>query len=235
VSRDDNERNEEMRKTIIGATVAATAFGGAAVAFGAGSSTAIGDDEPAIAVGPAPPAIFGHGADGAFAEDLAAELDGVTVGEMRQALEAVAEDRISEHRQELAKAIAAELDGVSVEQVESALATADERMRQAFESGDPPPSDVFTDTLADELGLGEDEISDALAAARDASFEEHRDEAERRLDEAVESGRLSEKEADAIRERLETGPPTLEFRREPGDRGRDLPPPPGLDLPLPAS
>jgi AraC-like DNA-binding protein len=176
--------------------------------------------------------VFAAGPDGSFPEDLAAELDGVTAEEVEQALEAVSEKNLSEHRQELAEAISPELDGVSVEQVESALAAADERMREAFESGDPPSPDVFTETLADELGLSEDEVADALAAARGATFEAHRDQMEQRLDDAVEEGRLSEKRADEIRERLRSAPPQLEFRSDPGEVGPEAPPPIGAGLPL---
>ena len=166
-----------MHKLMIGAAVAAMALGGAAVAFGESSSKAIGEAGPAAAVAGGPPMLFGGGPDGDFAEDLAAELDGVTVEEVERALRAVADADMSEHRRELAEAISSALDGVSVEQVESALATADERMRQSFESGEPPSPDAFIETLADELGLSEDEIERALANAREAEFEAHRDEA----------------------------------------------------------
>jgi hypothetical protein len=76
-------------------------------------------------------------------------------------------------------------------------------MREAFESGDPPSPDVFTETLAEELGLSEEEVADALSAAREATFEE----------------RFGKRP-----------PPMLEFRREPGDLRRDLPPPPDFGV-----
>jgi transcriptional regulator with XRE-family HTH domain len=229
-----------MRKSMIGAVVAAMALGGAGVALGDSSTKSVGDADAAIAVagGPpmlftgGPPMLFTEGPDGTFAEDLAAELD-LSVEEVERALEAVKDKQLSEHRRELAEAISSELEGVSVDEVESALAVADERMREAFESGEPPPPDVFAETLADELGLSEDEIADALEAAREASFEAHRDQMEQRLDDAVESGRLSEKEADAIRERLDSVPPKLEFRSEPGEVRPDGPPLIGARPPWP--
>jgi hypothetical protein len=179
-----------MRKSMIGAAVAAMALGGAGVALGDSTKSA-GEADVAVAGPGGPPMVFAAGPDGSFAEDLAAELGGgVTAEEVERALEAVREKSMSEHRRELAEAISSELDGVSVEQVESALAVADERMREAFESGEPPSPDVFTETLADELGLSEDEVSEALAAAREATFEAHRDQMEQRLDDAVEEGRL---------------------------------------------
>jgi hypothetical protein len=223
-----------MRKSMIGAAVAAMALGGAGVALGETSTKSFGEADVAVTGPGGPPMVFAAGPDRSFAEDLAAELGGgVTAEEVERALEAVREKNVSEHRRGLADAISSELDGVSVEQVESALAVADERMREAFESGEPPSPDVFTETLADELGLSDDEISDALAVAREATFEAHRDLMEQRLDDAVEEGRLSEKDADEIRERLRTGPPELEFRSEPGDARRLPPPPIGAGFPLP--
>jgi hypothetical protein len=221
-----------MRKSMIGAAVAAVALGGAGVALGDNTTKSVGEADAALAVPGGPPMLFAEGPDGTFAEDLAAELD-LSVEEVERALEAVQDKQLSEHRRELAEAISAELDGVSVDEVESALAVADERMREAFESGEPPSPDVFAEALADELGLSEDEIVDALEAAREASFEAHRDQMEQRLDEAVESGRLSENEADAIRERLDSVPPKLEFRSEPGEVRPDGPPPIGAGPPWP--
>jgi hypothetical protein len=168
-----------MRKSMIGAAVAATALGGAGVALGDSSTKPVGEADVAMAGPGGPPMVFAAGPDGSFAEDLAAELgDGVTAEQVERALEAVREKNMSEHRRELAEAISSELDGVSVEQIEGALAVADERMREAFESGELPSADVFTETLADELGLSEDEVADALAAAREATFGAHRPELE---------------------------------------------------------
>ena len=164
-----------MRKAIIGAAVAAMALGGAAVAFGDESSKKIPTERPTIAIAAGPPMFFGAGPDDGFAEDLAAEL-GVSAEEVKDALEAVAEKQMSERRHELAEAITERLDGVSVEQVESALETAEQKMREAFENGDPPAPDLFNQTLADELGLEESEIEDAMRGARVATLEEHRDE-----------------------------------------------------------
>jgi hypothetical protein len=228
-----DERKLQMRKLMIGAAVAATALGGAAVAFGDGSSKELGDAAPAIAVAAAPPLPFGGGPGGTFARDLAAELDGVTVGEVKRALKAVAQQEMARQRRDLAEAISAELEGVSVEQVENALEVADRRMRESFESGEPPSPDIFTRTLADELGLSEDEVSKALTAAREAEFAAHGDDAERQLDRAVEAGKLSEKEANEVRDRIEDAPPLLDFH----GKGKPLPPPPvgaGLSFAVPA-
>jgi hypothetical protein len=197
-----------MRKPMIGAAVAAMALGGAAVAFGDSSSKTIGEPGPAVAVAGGPPMVFGKGPDGAFAADLAAELDGVSVGEVKRALEAVADKQLREQRRELAEAISSQLDGVSVERIESALEAADERMRRSFESGDPPSPDLFTKTVADELGLSEDEVADALAAARRETFEAHGAKGAR---------------------------PMLEFGTDRGGPRPAVPPPvgPGFSLPAP--
>jgi hypothetical protein len=170
-----------MRKLMIGAAVAATALGGTAVAFGDSSSKEIGDDGPTAAVAAGPPLAFAGGPGDTFARDLADEL-GVTTSEVKRALNAVAEKEMARHRQELAEEISSHLDGVSAEQVASALEVADRRMREAFESGDPPSPDLFTETLADELGLSEDEVSRALGAAREAEFNPHRKDARPMLD-----------------------------------------------------
>jgi hypothetical protein len=183
-----------MRKPIIGAAVAALALGGTAIAAAAGPTGLFGDDDP----------------EREFAADLAAELDGVSAGEVESALESVAADREAERRTAMAEAIAADLEGVSADRVADAIGVAEEQMRKAAESGEFPEPGQFTATLADELGISEDEVEDALEASREQAFEEHRDELEQRLDEAVESGRLSEERADAMREGLDgDGPPML--------------------------
>jgi hypothetical protein len=168
-----------MRKLMIGAVVAATALGGAAVAFGAGSSKEIGDGGPTVAFAGGPPMVVGGpGPDDEFASDLADEL-GISADEVKSALKAVAEKEMAERRRDLAESIAAHLDGVTVDEVVSALEVADEKMRQAFDSGDPPSPDLFTETLSDELGVSEDEVSTALEAARAAEF---RADKEKRFD-----------------------------------------------------
>jgi hypothetical protein len=163
-----------MRKSMVGAAVAAMAVGGAGVAYAGDSSKTIGDDGRAVAVAGGPPMLFHVGPGDGFAEDLAAEL-GLSTEDVERALEAVAEKNMSEHRRELAEAIAEHLDA-GVDEIESALATAEQKMREAFESGDLPDPGLFAQTLADELGLSEDEVTDALKEARAATFEAHRDE-----------------------------------------------------------
>jgi hypothetical protein len=197
-----------MHKPMIGAAVAAMALGGAAVAFGDSASKTIGEPGPTVAVAGGPPMFFGKGPDGAFAADLAAELDGVTAAEVKRALEAVAEKEMRQQRRELAEAISSQLDGVSVERIESALEAADQQMRRSFESGNPPPPDQFTKTVADELGLSEDEVADALSAARRDTFDAHGAKGAR---------------------------PMLEFGTDRGDPRPAVPPPvgPGFSLPAP--
>jgi hypothetical protein len=217
-----------MRKPLIGALAGVLALGGAAVAFANDSSTKAGDGREAagaFSIAGGPLVTFGEGPVGSFAEDLAAELD-LSTDEVEQALDAVADKRSADHRQQMAENLSEHLDGVSVEDIEAALAVAEEQMREAFEDGDPPRPDQFAATLAEELGLSEDEVEDALAALREEAFSAHREEAGKRLDEAVESGKLSEDEADAIRERLESLPAPPELgRRE--DGALPLEPPPG--------
>ncbi len=73
----------------------------------------------------------------------------------------------------MAKALAAQLDGVSADQVSAALATAEKKMRAAFESGDRPDPGTFPKTLASELGLSTDQVTEALRAAAQQAFEQH--------------------------------------------------------------
>jgi hypothetical protein len=148
----------------------------------------------------------------------------------------VAEKRRADHQREMAERLSEHLDGVTVDELEAALAVAEEEMRQAFEDGEPPAPDQFAATLADELGLSADEVADALAAMREEAFSAHSEDAKRRLDEAVEAGKLSEEEADAIRERLENAPPMLESGPGEDEFGPIGPPPgrPGAPLAFPA-
>jgi hypothetical protein len=167
-----------MWKSLIGAVAATLALGGAAVAFADASSRKLGEAGGAVGAGSVaagPFMAFGEAPDASFAKDLAAEL-GVSSEEVEQALEAVAQKRRAEHQRQMAEALSEQLDGVSVDQIEAALAVAEDEMRQAFEDREPPAPDQFTATMADELGLSDDEIADALAAVRQEAFSAPRGE-----------------------------------------------------------
>jgi hypothetical protein len=133
-----------------------------------------------------------------LARDLAANLRGVTVAEVQQALEKVHEQRIAEHRERLARALASKLDGVTVAQVEQALEKGHEQLVESHQAGERPDPEAFVDVVAKELGKSEDQVREALQAAR-------RDLIEARLDAAVKAGRITERQADEIRERIEQG------------------------------
>jgi hypothetical protein len=80
----------------------------------------------------------------------------------------VREDHEAERRGELAAALAGELDGLSAEQIEATLAKQEEALRKAFESGEQPPAPgSFFEGLAAALGVSEDELEDAFAAAHE--------------------------------------------------------------------
>lgn len=174
-----------MRRSIVAALAAALALGGAAVAFAGDSSKKLGDADgvggegetvTAVAVPGGPPMVFHDGPmgpDGSFAEDLAAEL-GLSTEEVEQAMEAVAEKHRTEAQQQMAETLSEHLDGVGVEEIQAALAVAEEQMQQAIENGEPPEPDQFAATLAEELGLSEDEISEALTEMREDAFPEFR-------------------------------------------------------------
>ena len=168
-----------MRRPIaIGATVAMLA--------GAGTAIAASDSPPA---GPL-------GREAQFARELAANLGhGVTAAEVQRALEKIRERHMAARRAELARALAPRLD-LGVSTVESALEKAQGQMHQAFESGRRPDPGLFVRTLAQELSRNESQVRAALQAAR-------RELLDKRRDAAVKAGRLTQQQADAIRQRVE--------------------------------
>jgi hypothetical protein len=183
------------RRSIAAAATAGTlALGGAAVALADGGGPFWGDPKEAEAE---------------FADDLASKLDGVSPGEVQNALREVREERRAEHRRELAGALATELE-VSRADVEAALEKAERQLEpefhRDFDQGRGPDLDEFPgpnrflDILAKELGKERGEVRDAIEAAARKRFEA-------RLDEAVEEGRLTKKQADRIREHFDDGRP----------------------------
>lgn len=76
----------------------------------------------------------------------------------------------------------------------------------------------FTEKLADELGVSEDEVSSALENVREEMREdrqaEHTDRLKQRLDDAVANGSLTQEQADAIVEAAKSG--ALDRERGPG-------------------
>ena len=142
------------RKLAVGLATGALATGGAAVALGAGSDGGFLSGDP----------------EADLAEDLAAELDGVSASEIEAALERVHEQRASEMHQRMAEAIAAELDGVSADRIADALDKHAEEMRASIEAGELPNPGDLVETLAEELDKSEEQIEDALGAAREEAF-----------------------------------------------------------------
>jgi len=133
-----------------------------------------GPPEAGVAVG------FGGppGADGVsdeFAQELSDHLDDVSADEISTALQEIADEHEAERRSEMADALAAELDGVDADAIADALQVAEDQMRSSFEDGDVPDPGQFAETLADELGLGADEVTKALEAAHQIAFEVHTD------------------------------------------------------------
>lgn len=124
-----------------------------------------------------------------FAEDLAGQLEGVNPGEVESALEALHEERRAEMLDARAEALAEQLDGVSAEQARAALEAVHEQLVQGFESGERTEPGELGSLLADELGVSEDELREAFEAAGDA-----------RLDQAVEDGRITEEQAERLRD-----------------------------------
>jgi hypothetical protein len=210
------------RRSIAAAATAGTlALGGAAVAVADGDGPFWGDPKEAEAE---------------FAGDLASKLDGVSAGEVQNALRELREERRAQRRKELAGALATELE-VSRADVEAALEKAERKLEaevhRRFDEGRGPRLDVFRgpdafiDTLARELGKERAEVRRAFEAV-------HREGFEAGLDEAVEEGRLTKEQADRIREHFDEGRPR--FHGGFGPRGFVKPGPPGgpgIGIPVP--
>jgi TATA-binding protein-associated factor Taf7 len=195
-----------------------------AIAAAAGTLAIAGGTAIAAAGGAPLDGVFGgdrqeHEAE--FARDLASRLDGVNADQVERALDDLRRDKQSEHRKAEAKALAAELDGVSAADVEKALRKVEakfERSRERGEWGRRAGGD-FVATLAKELGKTQREIRRAFRAAHQKRFESM-------LDEAVKEGRLTEQQADRIRERMKSGPGMFGDGRR-GFRGHHGPGGPG--------
>jgi hypothetical protein len=143
------------------------------------------------------------------ARDLAKELK-LPEDRVRRAIDRVGEKRQAEHRAEKAKELAKALD-VS----EAAATKALEKGRAALEKQFQGRRDrrqlrpgaahrAFVKAIAEELDKGPAEVRKALNAARAAKLDA-------KLDEAVKEGRLTQKQADAIKKRAERGGP-MRFR-----------------------
>lgn len=137
--------------------------------------------------------VFGgdrEGQEAEFASDLAQELDGVSSTEVEQGLEQLRTEREAEMLDENARRLAAGLGGVSVQQARAAL----EKARGSLGEGERPDPSKLDAALAEELGVSEDE----LAEVRQTEAKQH-------LDQAVEDGAITEKQARKLRKQIESG------------------------------
>ena len=145
--------------------------------------------------------------DAELARELASRLDGVSANQIQKALDDVRHDKQAAWRRRQAAELAKHLDGVSADDVEKAL----DKVQGDLGRNRRPLRIDFVAALAKELGKSESDVRKAFQAAREERFDEM-------LDRAVKDGRLTRKQADRIRKRLEKGPPAF-FRDGPG-RGR---------------
>lgn len=129
-----------------------------------------------------------------FAGDLAKQLDGVNANQVEQGLEKVRTQHEAEMKTERAEGLADQLDGVSVDQATAALTKVDAQLKSDQQNGERPDPNEVDKLLADELGVSADELKTA-----------HQAEATARLDQAVEDGKLTEKQADKIRKDIKSG------------------------------
>ncbi len=184
------------------------------------------------------------------ARELAKELR-LPEQRVRQAIERVGDRRRARHQAERAKELANRLD-VSEEDAKRALAKGREalskeldEMHDQFERNGgqqrldrlrPRPPGAFLKAVAGELDKSTEEVRKALQDIR-------RDRLNAELSEAVKEGRMTQRQADRIKEQAESGPMRLRFRgghgrggpgghRPGGARGGDFvmpAPPPGAD------
>jgi hypothetical protein len=170
----------------------------------------------ALAAGGGGPLGFMNGGrdqqDARLAKDLASKLNGVTPGQVQNALGEVRDERMAKRRKEEASAIAAELDGVSTSDVEKALTKLEAKHERSDRPGDRRSfrRDGFAAGLAAELHKSTADVQKALQAARKKQFDA-------RLDQAVKNGRITQKQADQIKKNFQNGPPG--FLGGPGFRG----------------
>ena len=89
-------------------------------------------------------------------------------------------------------------------------------LAQESESGDSSPVKSFVSRVAEILGLEEETVQDAFTQARREMMD---DGVERKLDAAVESGKLTQEQADEIQEWYDSKPDSIGLRQ---GRHRDL-------------
>jgi len=186
------DRFQTLRSKLSGRVALAAALG--AVGLAAAGTALAADDKSTsdsnqqgatMPMPPGPPGLEQHGfaigfagpGDDAvsddFAQELSDHLDGVSADEISTALSEIADEHEADRRAEMADQLAAELDGVDADAIADALQVAEDKMRSSFEDGDVPDPGLFTQTLADELGIDESEITDALEATSEKAFSEH--------------------------------------------------------------
>ena len=161
------------------------------------------------------------------ARDLAKELK-LPEQRVRQAIDRVGEKRRAEHHAERAKELAKRLD-VSEDDASQALEKGREALRKEFESnrgreGFRPRGarNAFLKAVAAELDKSTEEVRKALQGIR-------KDRLNAKLAEAVKEGRLTQEQADQIKEQAEKRPGRFHFRggHGPGGPGGPGGPPPG--------
>ncbi len=145
-----------------------------------------------------------------FASDLADHLDGVSAGEVETGLDEIQAEREAEMLQHRAEELAAGLDGVSVEQAKSAL----ESLKPDEGNTTRPNPKQMEKKLAEALGVTTADLRKA-----------HEAEMQARLDQAVEDGALTEKQARKISRQAKNGKPARGPQGGPGGPGG---PPPGI-------
>jgi hypothetical protein len=117
----------------------------------------------------------------AFAQSLAAQLDGTSVDDIVKVLD--------DQQQKL----------------EQQMKSGNPPSQAERPGGGEDP---LVSALADGLGKSKSEIQDALDAAQKAEFESHKKEMLQQLDQAVSDGKLTQDQADNIRKQIENGPPS---------------------------
>lgn len=95
--------------------------------------------------------------------------------------------------------------GVEQSALDDALTKVMDTMRSEREPGNPPDQSAVAKALAEELGIDEAKVSEALDAMRAEHQAELQADAQLRLDEAVTDGTLTRAEADAVLKAIDEG------------------------------
>ena len=181
-----------MKKTIIGLSAAAMAAG---LGFGAASLATADDETPAPTVSQSPSDSQSPG-DGRFGRDHGG---GPRMQSRGLDLSGLAE-KLGVKEQALADAMESAREATRPAEHPSKPASAEE-----WEAAQAEHQAALAKALAEELGLDEQQVNDALTELREEHQQSRREADQAVLDQAVSDGTLTQAEADAVAKAIEQG------------------------------